>query len=131
MIPDDEIANYEAFRDCLSDLVISKLSPSADKAKKKRAVKGRKNEIKPVVRPAEEVAASDAADLGEFIDVCTRPMMHILAAATNAIDSISPLRFFFPFPPTCALCPTARYRTMAIWPTSTAFRSTPPSTSPS
>ena len=69
MIPDDEVANYEIFRDCTSELVISKLSRGADKSKKKRAVKGRKNEIKPVIRPVEEIEQTDAEELGEFIEV--------------------------------------------------------------
>lgn len=69
MIAEDEQANYENFRDCISELVISKLSPSADKAKKKRAVKGRKNEIKPVMRPAEQDESNGAEDLAEFVDV--------------------------------------------------------------
>ena len=67
MIAEDEVTNYETFRDCLSDLIISKLSPSAEKPK--RASKGGKNEIKPVARPAEQVNAEDVAELGEFIDV--------------------------------------------------------------
>lgn len=65
MIPDAETDNYEAFRDCLSELVISKLSGSAEK---KRRIKGRKNEIKRVERPAEQEGASDAEELGDFID---------------------------------------------------------------
>ena len=70
MIPEDEVTNYEIFRDCVSELVISKLSRGADKHKRKRAVKGRKNEIKPVVRPVQEVEQTDAEELGEFIEVC-------------------------------------------------------------
>jgi len=66
MIPDAETDNFEAFRDCLSELIISKLSNSTEK---KRKTKGRKNEIKRVERPAEQESASDAEELGEFIDV--------------------------------------------------------------
>lgn len=68
MIPDNETQNYETLRDCLSELLIAKLSPQADKPKRKRAVKGRKNEIKPVSRPVPE-DGSDAADLSETIEV--------------------------------------------------------------
>jgi len=71
MVPEDEIANYEDFRDCVSELLISRLSGTADK-KKKKASKGRKNEIKPVVKPEQGQEDNDAlaADLGETIEVC-------------------------------------------------------------
>jgi hypothetical protein len=71
MIPGDEIANYEDLRDCVSELLISKLSGTADK-KKKKASKGRKNEIKPVSKPEQGQEDNDAlaADLGETIEVC-------------------------------------------------------------
>ena len=71
MIPEDEIANYEDFRDCVSELLISRLSGTADK-KKKKASKGRKNEIKPVIKPEQGQEDNDAlaADLGETIEVC-------------------------------------------------------------
>ena len=68
MIAEDEIQNYENFRDCVSELLISKLSPAADRPKRKRMVKGRKNEIKPVSRPATD-ESGDAADLSETIEV--------------------------------------------------------------
>jgi len=67
MIPEAETDNYEAFRDCLSELVISRLSNTSEK---RRKIKGRKNEIKRVERPAEQETASDAEELGDFIDVC-------------------------------------------------------------
>jgi hypothetical protein len=71
MIPEDEIANYEDFRDCVSELLISRLSGTAEK-KKKKASKGRKNEIKPVSKPEQGQEDNDAlaADLGETIEVC-------------------------------------------------------------
>lgn len=65
MIPEGETANYEAFRDCLSELVLAKLSNTTNKPKR---VKGRKNEIKPVTRPTEP-DDNAAEELGEFIDV--------------------------------------------------------------
>lgn len=68
MIPEDEVPNFEVFKDCLSTSVISRLAPES--GKKKRTIKGRKNEIKPV---ASEVAArsddNDAAELADFIEV--------------------------------------------------------------
>lgn len=68
MLADDEIQNYETFRDCVSELLISKLSPSAEQTKRKRAHKGRKNEIKPVSRPAVD-ESDEAADLSDTIEV--------------------------------------------------------------
>jgi len=68
MIDEDEVSNFETFRDCLSELVISK---SVDGGKKKRAVKGRKNEIKAVVKPVEDQREDEAQDLAEFIEVCS------------------------------------------------------------
>lgn len=77
MIAEDETANYEDFRDCVSELLISRLSGTADK-KKKKATKGRKNEIKPVSRPDQDQEDNDAlaADLGETIEVC--PDLHVI-----------------------------------------------------
>ena len=75
MIPEDEIANYEDFRDCVSELLISRLSGTADK-KKKKATKGRKNEIKPVIKPEQGQEDNDAlaAELGETIEVRQEPL---------------------------------------------------------
>lgn len=68
MIPENEVSNFEVFKDCLSTSVISRLAP--DSGKKKRTIKGRKNEIKPVKRDATaENDENDAADLSEFIEV--------------------------------------------------------------
>lgn len=66
---EDKADNYVNFRDCFSELAISTLSSAAQR--KRHRVKGRKNEIKPVIRPAEEEHAGGAEDLAEFIDVCT------------------------------------------------------------
>lgn len=65
MIPESETDNFEIFKDCLSTSIIQKLAPSGKRSKSKR-VKGRKNEIKPVVKDDE---GNDAAELGEFIEV--------------------------------------------------------------
>lgn len=69
MIPSDETSNFEIFRDCLSTVIIERLAPATTKPKKK--VKGRKNEIKPVVNPTDdqENGGTDAADLSEFTEV--------------------------------------------------------------
>lgn len=66
MIPESETGNFEIFKDCLSTTIIQRLAPSGKRSKSKR-VKGRKNEIKPVVKDDE---GNDAAELGEFIEVC-------------------------------------------------------------
>ncbi|KAK5135155.1 hypothetical protein LTR08_005541 [Meristemomyces frigidus] len=66
MLSDDEIASFETFADCLSTTVIAKLAPNAGKAKKR--VKGRKNEVKPVIRmtnPDDDIG--DAAELSDFV----------------------------------------------------------------
>lgn len=63
MIDADEEQNYTIFRECLSELVTSRLAPT----KERRRVKGRKNEIKPVAKVEPEGEAVE--ELGEFIDV--------------------------------------------------------------
>lgn len=86
-IPADEQSNYETFRDCMSEPVMKALAlPAAkEKTKTKRLAKKRAR-YKPVgmfaaAKPAEEEAApsevsgADAEDLGEFIDVCSRPWL--------------------------------------------------------
>ena len=68
MISSEEEFNFETFRDCLSTVLIERLAPAT--AKPKKRVKGRKNEIKPVVRATtEEEGEADAAELSEFTDV--------------------------------------------------------------
>lgn len=69
MISAEEGSNFDIFRDCLSTSVIRKLAPQD--GKKKRNVKGRKNEIKPVVRAeqSESDAVNDAAELADFVEV--------------------------------------------------------------
>ncbi|KAG8630211.1 hypothetical protein KVT40_001830 [Elsinoe batatas] len=62
MIPEEEESNYAVFRDCLSDLITTRLAP----VKERRRVKGRKNEIKPVATPSTD--DNPAEDLAEFID---------------------------------------------------------------
>lgn len=65
MVSSEEESNFETFRDCLSTVVIEKLAPAT--AKPKKRVKGRKNEIKPVVAAGD--GETDATDLSEFTEV--------------------------------------------------------------
>jgi hypothetical protein len=68
MISSDEVSNFELFRDCLSTVVIERLAPATTKPRKR--VKGRKNEIKPVVRATnEQDGEANAAELSEFTEV--------------------------------------------------------------
>ena len=68
MIPEDEQNNFETFRDCLSTVVIERLAPET--AKPRKRVKGRKNEIKPLVQPQDgENGETDASELSEFTEV--------------------------------------------------------------
>ncbi|KAK5125194.1 hypothetical protein LTR85_000870 [Meristemomyces frigidus] len=69
MISEEEAASFEAFADGLSTTVIARLAPDGGKGTKKRAVKGRKNEIKPVAKVAQSNGddIGDAAELSEFV----------------------------------------------------------------
>jgi hypothetical protein len=78
MIASDEVSNFELFRDCLSTVVIERLAPATTKPKKR--VKGRKNEIKPVVQ-AEHNGETDAAELSEFTEV-----RNITSSSTTSIN---------------------------------------------
>ena len=69
MIPDSEASNFETFQDCLSTSIIQRLAPDSGKPAKRRTVKGRKTEIKHVVRLREDVEKNDAAELSDFIEV--------------------------------------------------------------
>ena len=73
---DDEVAtdssgNYDILKDCLSTMIIEKLSPTGTRPSKKRNTKGRKNAIKPVEKPTptEAEVESDVAELGDFTEV--------------------------------------------------------------
>ena len=70
MISLEKESNFETFRDCLSTVLIERLAPAT--AKPKKRVKGRKNEIKPVVKATTgEEGEADAAELSEFTEVGT------------------------------------------------------------
>lgn len=69
---DDAGANYATFRECLSEPVIRRLAVKPAKTAKRKAAKGRKNAIKPVMREESangDTEGNDAEELGEFIDV--------------------------------------------------------------
>lgn len=70
-IATDSSGNYDILKDCLSTMIIEKLSPTDTRPSKKRNSKGRKNAIKPVERPAptEAEMESDVAELGDFTEV--------------------------------------------------------------
>lgn len=70
MIAENGSATFETFQDSLSTTVIARLSPRAGKGSRKKAIKGRKNEIKPVAYvDSGRSDDGDAAELGEFIEV--------------------------------------------------------------
>jgi hypothetical protein len=74
MVPESGSSNFQTFRDCISTSIIEKLAPDNGQkgGGKKRKVKGRKNEIKPVMRTVEDQeaeAARAAEEVGEFVEV--------------------------------------------------------------
>lgn len=74
-----EESNFQLFREILSDPIVQKCaSPtSRQKSKVRKAKAGRKTAIKPIAKEfsVEEGNKSDAEDLGDFIDVCSRPLI--------------------------------------------------------
>ena len=78
-IPSEEQSNYETFRECMSEPVLRALATPIEKSKsrkKRHARKGSKSgkaSLEPKVdryaNALEESQASDAEDLGDFIDV--------------------------------------------------------------
>jgi hypothetical protein len=82
-IPAEEQSNYETFRDCLSEPVLKVLAAPVEKPKLKQKRHAQrsskeKNAVKSVAKaePKRSIStttndpqASDAADLGEFIEV--------------------------------------------------------------
>ena len=71
MEDDTENSNFQLFRDCLSTPLIEKSSTTPHK-KVRKARAGRKTAIKPVTTPREE-EPNDAAELADFVDVCSFP----------------------------------------------------------
>jgi hypothetical protein len=95
-IPAEEQSNYETFRDCLSEPVLKALAAPIEKPKArqkrhaKRSSKG-VNTFNAVVKtgPKTNISttttgpqASDAEDLGEFIEV-QQPVMYTSASLTT------------------------------------------------
>jgi hypothetical protein len=74
MIPEDEGANHETFRDCFSNAIIQKLASEPPKQERRRA-KGRKHgksKDSPStieVEKSDGFGGNDAEELGDFIDV--------------------------------------------------------------
>lgn len=106
MIPSEEEANFDTFRDCLSTVVIEKLAPAT--AKPKKRVKGRKNEIKPVVVAADGGdGEADAAELSEFTEVGLFEMsLCSIKYIAKKANSISPKKHFPIFRQKSAHCRT-------------------------
>lgn len=73
MIAEEERDNFDVFLDCLSVVIVTKLSVPSKTSGKKRGGKGRKNEIKPVAQDE-----SNAADLSEFVEVHDSTRYHVL-----------------------------------------------------
>jgi hypothetical protein len=80
-----EDANFQVFRDCLSNPLIEKSSQQPPKKTRKARVR-RKTAIKPVEATIEE--PDDAEELSEFIDVCPGSIRS-LAPRTDEGISIS------------------------------------------
>lgn len=105
MIPSEEEANFETFRDCLSTVVIERLAPAT--AKPKKRVKGRKNEIKPVVAAGGRDVGADAAELSEFTEVGLVEMsLCSMKYIAKNVTSISPKKHFPVFLQKSAHCRT-------------------------
>lgn len=110
MVSSEEESNFETFRDCLSTVVIEKLAPAT--AKPKKRVKGRKNEIKPVVAAGD--GETDAADLSEFTEVglasclLSEKYVHVAKGTT----STSPKRHFPVFLQSFVPCRTPQCKMM-------------------
>lgn len=67
---DDEISNFQVFRDYLATPIIERSSGSQKPKKQRRQAKaGRKTVIKPLTA-IETEEPNDAEELTEFIDVC-------------------------------------------------------------
>ncbi|KAH7085598.1 hypothetical protein BKA63DRAFT_400497 [Paraphoma chrysanthemicola] len=89
----DEQSNYEIFRDCLSEPVLKALALPQDKPrpKKKRHAKKSskdKNGIRTDVAPVASAPASDAEDLGEFIEYLSNVIFPCLPPELRALSYI-------------------------------------------
>jgi hypothetical protein len=107
MIPEEEQANYETFRDCLSDTLIQNLTLSKPKINVKKVRSGKPRQSRVDSKPrgiadkgglVESAPSSDAEELGEFIEVCTpfyfstvlrcRLVAHVPSISACAINSL-------------------------------------------
>ncbi|KAK0861894.1 hypothetical protein LTS02_007532 [Friedmanniomyces endolithicus] len=86
MVQDDEIASFEVFQDSVSTTVIAKLAPSP-KGSRRRVAKGRKNEIKPVVKAqTNDDDGDDARELSDFVEFLAE---EIFASLPSDLRSLS------------------------------------------
>lgn len=72
MNPDDEDNNFDIFRDCLSVVIISKLSLPAKKTPKKRTGRRKPSQSKIIVTTpsTNDNETDNPEDLSDFVDVC-------------------------------------------------------------
>ncbi|KAK1061473.1 hypothetical protein LTR33_012694 [Friedmanniomyces endolithicus] len=86
MVQDDEIASFEVYQDSVSTTVIAKLAPSP-KGSRRRVAKGRKNEIKPVVKAqTNDDDGDDARELSDFVEFLAE---EIFASLPSDLRSLS------------------------------------------
>lgn len=87
IIPAEEQSNYETFRDCMSEPIMKALAlPEQKEKNRKKRIAKKRAKYKPVgmfapARPKVETpstddapSATDAEDLGEFIEVRLQPV---------------------------------------------------------
>ncbi|KAF2461673.1 hypothetical protein BDY21DRAFT_376553 [Lineolata rhizophorae] len=109
-MPEEEHANYKAFRDCVSDLVVRQLATVPTK-NCRRTTKGRKNEKKqPNTEHVPEISgdlSSDAEELSEFIDYLALeiftslpPSLRTLTHSTFKANTALSAEYADPLPPT-------------------------------
>lgn len=78
-----EDANFQVFRDCLSNPMIEKSSQQPAKKTRKARVR-RKTAIKPVEATIQE--PNDAEELSEFIDVCPSSIRSLVPRTDEGIS---------------------------------------------
>lgn len=109
--PADEHANYETFRDCLSEPVLKALAAPGEKPKSKKkrhtkksskdknsTVTNREAQVEVKVISSRETRQSDAEELGEFIEVSTNVqhsnmMLTILSTSAASYSPAFPSNF--------------------------------------
>ncbi|KAF2835964.1 hypothetical protein M501DRAFT_981360 [Patellaria atrata CBS 101060] len=106
MISPEEEANYDIFRDCLSNLVMRKLAVPERSPRKKRGPKGRKAPDAPVEHVRETRQETEIADdLGDFIDYLASEIfpslpldLRTLSYSSIKADSALSTKYSDPFP---------------------------------